>query len=202
MLDVKELFNELKDNLFYPALIYISKNVITEYSRNFDKSILLNYESVFDKVIYVEDPAQTFFITTTSAQTRLSSKKNNLNENIFDLLSYEEQLTKEFFRFLIQKYGQLAYTYTLISQLICEQIDNIQYDTIVKHWRPQFILQEYHYKNHYNELRKSFPNIHLDFQVDIDLIEELTNQTYHDLEVSENNVKRKKKKKDKIISDV
>ena len=51
MLNVKELFNELKDNLFYPALIYISKNVIIEYSKTLDKSILLNYESVYLGVV-------------------------------------------------------------------------------------------------------------------------------------------------------
>lgn len=192
-LSIKKLYNELKSNVLFPVLLYIPKEELRPYIRPQDFEKITNSFQNFHQLLYINSLRETFIVDANSDISDLFYKKQILDDNLFEMLSMQHQLTSTEFDFLLHKYGKLTYVYWSIHSILYDIIANIEDDNLW-HQLPTLKIQQQQLEMHYHELLALFPQIDFEYEV----ATELQNVLIENFVVDGNDLKFKKRTIQKV----
>lgn len=155
--NVKNLYDELKENLVYPLVGYLPLEVMYETGDEATIDKIAKEIDPFDKPIFAKSSVEFLCINPKTDLSTFIEKNKSLQENFFTLHNYEDKLSERDFDFILKRYLESVYIYLLFSR---EMIILFSYNQNKKYekFASLFEYQDLVFKNHYQDILTNYPN--------------------------------------------
>lgn len=199
-----DLYNELKENLIYPFLIYIPLEVVVEELDQQTIDSLIENGFPFDRILYVRNSLDSSLLNEDSNLSDFITKNNYLKENFFAIAQYEEILSEKNFNRLLKMYLDIANTYHFFSNIFISTF-SLNTNKNLEKFHSFFLMQEQLYCKHLEDLYFAYSQFKIHSEKHFNLLEfintEIAENDSHTLNNQETKSTRKKAKKEKLIND-
>lgn len=199
-----DLYNELKENLIYPLLIYIPLEVVVEELDQQTIDSLIENGFPFERILYVRNSLDSSLLNKDSNLSDFITKNDYLKENFFAIAQYEEILLEKNFNRLLKMYLDIANTYHFFSNIFTSTF-SLNKNQIIEKFNSYFLMQEELYCKHLEDLYFAYPQFKTHNDKHFNLLEfinaEFVENDSHTLNIQETKSTRKKAKREKLIND-
>lgn len=155
-LNTFEIYALLREGLLYPSIIYIPKEIVSEYAELKEVEELQRIIEPFDKLWICESLENNYHLKADAKLNILLKKQDILKKNLFELMRYKEGLKPVEFTFLEKSYKDFLYVCMYFSQEML-LIVRESTDKKLTNYLQFFELQDFHYQKHFYALEEVLP---------------------------------------------